>query len=275
VPELPEVETIVRCLGPRLAGREIRKVRVLFRPIVRRGGSAGLRSLEGLTVLDVGRRGKMIVIRLSEGMSLVFHLKMTGQLFSSAAGAPRDKHTHLIIAFRDARDELRFRDVRKFGFALAVPTAEAGSVPELSRLGPEPLSLGLAEFRSAFAGRRGRIKARLLDQEIIAGIGNIYADEILFAAGVHPESDVSRLAGAAWQKLWSAVRSVLRRAIRHRGTTLRDYRDGDGEPGGFQARLRVYGREGEACLRCGAAIRRRRVAGRSSHFCPRCQRSRT
>ena len=274
MPELPEVETIVRCLRPRLAGREIRKVRVFFRPIVRRPGAAGLGPLQGRTVLGVGRRGKMIVVRLSGGMSLLFHLKMTGQLFCCAAGAPRDKHTHLAISFRDSRGELRFRDIRKFGFALAVPAAEDGSVPELSRLGPEPLSLGFEEFRSAFAGRRGRIKARLLDQEIIAGIGNIYADEILFEAGIHPEADVSRLSGAAWRRLWSAVRAVLRRAIRHRGTTLRDYRDGDGEPGGFQARLRVYGREGLACRRCGAPVRRRRVAGRSSHFCPRCQRKR-
>jgi formamidopyrimidine-DNA glycosylase len=272
VPELPEVETIVRCLRPRLTGLEVRQVRVFFPPIIRRPGPAGLRPLAGRRVLGVRRRGKMIVIRLSGGMSLLFHLKMTGQLFFGAAGAPRDKHTRLAIAFRDSPDELLFRDVRKFGFALAVPTAAAGSAPELSRLGSEPLSLGFQDFRRAFAGRRGMIKARLLDQGIVAGIGNIYADEILFEAGIHPETDVSRLTAAAWRKLWAAVRAVLRRAIRHRGTTLRDYRDGDGEPGGFQARLRVYGREGLACPRCGAPVRRLRVAGRSSHFCPRCQR---
>lgn len=274
MPELPEVETIVRCLRPRLAGREIRKVRVLFRPIVRRGGAAGLRSLEGRTVLDIGRRGKMIVLRLSGGKSLVFHLKMTGRLFFCAAGAPRDNHTHLVFDFRDARDELRFRDVRKFGFALPVATSRMAAAPEFRRLGPEPLTLGLEDFRRSFAGRRGMIKARLLDQEIIAGIGNIYADEALFEAGIHPETDVARLRREAWPRLWSAVRAVLRRALRHRGTTISDYRDGDGEPGGFQSRLRVYGRQGEPCPRCGATIRRLRVAGRSSHFCPRCQRRR-
>ena len=274
MPELPEVETVVRCLRPRLAGREVRQVRVFFPPVVRRPGAAGLRPLRGRTVLGIGRRGKLIIIRFSGGLSLLFHLKMTGQLFFCEPGAPRDKHTRLAIAFRDPGRELRFRDVRKFGFAMALATAEAGSAPELSRLGPEPLSLGLAEFRRAFAGRRGRIKARLLDQGIVAGIGNIYADEILFEARIHPETDVSRLGAASWRRLWPAVGLVLRRAIRHRGTTLRDYRDGDGEPGGFQSRLRVYGREGEACPRCGAAVRLVRVAGRSSHYCPRCQRRR-
>ena len=216
----------------------------------------------------------MIIIRFSGGLSLLFHLKMTGQLFFCEAGAPRDKHTHLAITFRDPGRELRFRDVRKFGFAMALPTAEAGSAPELSRLGPEPLSLGFAEFRKAFAGRRGRIKARLLDQRIVAGIGNIYADEILYEARIHPETDVSRLGAASWRRLWPAVPKVLRRAIRHHGTTFRDFRGGDGEPGGFQNRLCVYGREGEACPRCGAAVRLVRVAGRSSHYCPRCQRRR-
>ena len=274
MPELPEVETVVRCLRPRLAGREIRKVRVLSPTVVRRPGPEGLSPLAGRRVLGVERRGKMIVVRLSGGMSLLFHLKMTGQLFFCPAGAPPDKHTRLAISLRDSPLELRFRDVRKFGFALAVPAAEAGSAPELSRLGPEPLSLGFEEFRGAFARRKGMIKARLLDQRIIAGIGNIYADEILFEAGIHPMTDVSRLGPGAWRRLWPAVGAVLKRAIRHRGTTLRDYRDGNGEPGGFQARLRVYGREGLACPRCGAAIRRLRVAGRSSHFCPRCQRRR-
>ncbi len=271
MPELPEVETIVRCLRPRLTGRRIGNVRVFFRPIIRRSETADLRLLRGRRVLGVERRGKMIVLRISGGTSLIFHLKMTGQLFFSGAGARRDKHTHLAIRFRDSREELRFRDIRKFGFVLAVPTAEAGSAPEFSRLGPEPLSLGFDEFRRAFTGRRGMIKARLLDQEIIAGIGNIYADEILFEARVHPGTDVSRLGPDSWRRLWAAVRAVLRRAIRHRGTTISDYRDGDGEPGGFQTRLRVYGREGLACPRCGAAIRRLRIAGRSSHFCPHCQ----
>jgi formamidopyrimidine-DNA glycosylase len=227
-----------------------------------------------MEIVRVERRGKMIILDLTGGLSLVFHLKMTGQLLFCPAGEPRDKHTHLSITFRGTPYELRFRDLRKFGFVLAVASSEAAASPELQGLGPEPLTLGYESFRAAFAGRKGMIKARLLDQRIVAGIGNIYADEILFEARVHPESEVSRLGAGSWKALWSAILSVLRRAILHRGTTLRDYRDGDGEPGGFQNFLRVYDREGLACRRCGTAIRRRRVAGRSSYFCPRCQRRR-
>jgi formamidopyrimidine-DNA glycosylase len=274
VPELPEVETVVGCLRRRLVGLRVKKITVFFEPIVRRPDPAALRSCEGKEVLGVERRGKMIILGLEGGMSLVFHLKMTGQLLFGPAGEPRDKHTHLVIAFRDSPCELRFRDVRKFGFVLALASSEIALAPEFRGLGPEPLTLGFEGFRNAFAGRKGMVKARLLDQRILAGIGNIYADEILFEARIHPESDIARLGARSWQGLWSATRSVLRRAIRHRGTTVRDYRDGDGEPGGFQNLLRVYDREGLACRRCGAAIRRLRVAGRSSYSCPRCQRVR-
>jgi formamidopyrimidine-DNA glycosylase len=274
VPELPEVETVVRCLRRRLVGLKVEKITVFFEPIVRRPDPGGLRSYEGREILRVERRGKMIILELTGGLSLVFHLKMTGQLLFCPAGEPRDKHTHLAISFQGTPFELRFRDLRKFGFVLAVASSEAAASPELQGLGPEPLTLGLDAFRAAFAGRKGMIKARLLDQRIVAGIGNIYADECLFEARIHPESEASRLSVRSWRALWSATRSVLRRAIRHRGTTLRDYRDGDGEPGGFQNLLRVYDREGLACRRCGTAIRRRRVAGRSSYFCPRCQRLR-
>ena len=253
----------------------VRGVQVFDPTVLRRPGGAGLRPLAGRTVLGVGRRGKLVVVEFSGGLSLLFHLKMTGRLFLCPPGSSRNKYTRLAISFSDPGPELRFSDVRKFGFALLLAAAEAGLAPELSRLGPEPLSLGLAEFRSAFTGRRGGIKARLLDQGIVAGIGNIYADEILFEARVHPETDVARLPDSAWPRLWAASRAVLRRAIRHHGTTFRDFRDGDGEPGGFQNRLRVYGREGLACTRCGAAVRLSRVAGRGTRYCPRCQRRRT
>jgi len=275
VPELPEVETIVRCLRPRLVGLEIAAIRVFFEPILRRADRSALSAYVGRRVLRVERRGKMILLDLAGGLSLVVHLKMTGQLVFGPGSDPLDKHTHVAIDFRDSDSELRFRDIRKFGFVLAVPTAEVTSAPELRGLGPEPLALGFEAFRGAFGGRKGRIKARLLDQHVLAGIGNIYADEILFEARVHPEADVSRLGPGAWLRLWSASRAVLRRAIRCRGTTLRDYRDGEGGRGGFQTRLRAYGREGMACGRCGAAIKRIRVSGRSSFFCPRCQRRRS
>ena len=272
MPELPEVETIVRCLRPHLVGLEIRDVAVFFEPVLRRVGPGATKAYAGRRILRVERRGKMILIDVSGGLSLVFHLKMTGQLLFLPAAETRDKHTRLSISFKDSTAELRFRDIRKFGFVLALPTTEMPAAPELRVLGPEPLALGLEDFRGAFAGRKGMIKARLLDQRILAGIGNIYADEILFEARLHPEEDISKLSARSWRALWSAARTVLGRAVSCRGTTLRDYRDGDGERGGFQELLQVYGREGLACPRCGATIRRLRVAGRSSHFCPRCQR---
>lgn len=265
---------MARGLRPRLTGRTVGRVRVLDPAVVRRPGPDGLRSIEGRTVLGVGRRGKLVVLRLSGDRLLLFHLKMTGQLMCREPGSPRDKHLRLALAFRDGGPELRFRDVRKFGFALELGEVEAAAAPELRRLGPEPLALSFEDFRRAFAGRSGRIKARLLDQGIIAGIGNIYADEILFEARIHPETDIARLGPASWHRLWLAVRSVLRRAIRHHGTTFRDFRDDAGEPGGFRNRLCVYGREGEACPRCGGSIRSLRVAGRGTHCCPRCQRRR-
>jgi formamidopyrimidine-DNA glycosylase len=272
VPELPEVETIARCLRRRLIGLRVEKIEVLFAPAVRDLDRMFLKTFEGERIDRIARRGKLIRLDFSGGRSLLVHLKMTGQLLFCPGVAARDKHTHFVISFEESSRELRFRDVRKFGFIRALLTSNVRAAEELSRLGPEPLALEFDVFRGLFRGRSGRIKPRLLDQSILAGIGNIYADEILFEARIHPQSEISSLTPRAWKRLWRAVPAVLRRAIRCRGTSVRDYRDGDGAEGGFQNRLRVYGREGLPCLRCASRIRRLRVSGRSSHFCPRCQR---
>jgi formamidopyrimidine-DNA glycosylase len=153
-----------------------------------------------------------------------------------------------------------------------VRTVDAERSKELSSLGPEPLSLDLPSFLERLGGRRGRLKSLLLNQRVIAGVGNIYADEILFRAGLNPRAEVSRLGRLRQERLWSAIRSILNEAIAFKGTTVRDYRDSDGLEGLFQNRLRVYGREGEPCPRCGTVIKRLRISGRSTHFCPRCQR---
>lgn len=272
MPELPEVETIVRCLRRHLIGLEVETVRVVFRPIVRNREASFLKRLVGQRIVGLRRRGKMVLVDFSGGLTVIVHLKMTGQLLFCSDAAPWDKHTHLAIAFRGRPEELRYRDVRKFGFILGVRTAEADRTKELLGLGPEPLPLDLPSFLDRFAGRRGRLKSLLLNQRLIAGVGNIYADEILFEAGVHPRAEVSRLSRRRLERLWSAVRTVLNEAIAFKGTTLRDYRDAEGLAGLFQNRLRVYGREGERCVRCGAVIKRILVSGRSTHFCPGCQR---
>jgi formamidopyrimidine-DNA glycosylase len=271
MPELPEVETIVRCLRRHVAGLEVEAVRLIFPPVLRNRDKSYLERFVGRRVSGLRRRGKMILLDFSGGLTMIVHLKMTGQLLFCPKVMARDKHTHFVISFRAAREELRFRDVRKFGFILAVKTDEAGRTGEIRSLGPEPLTLSLASFLDRFRGRRGRLKSRLLNQRVIVGIGNIYADEILFLAGLDPRTQVSRLGRRRLERLWRAARTVLQEAIKFKGTTVRDYRDGEGLEGLFQNRLKVYGREGEPCPRCGAVIRRVLVSGRSTHFCPRCQ----
>jgi len=271
MPELPEVETIVRSLRSRLSGRKIEAIRVLFPPLLRNGRLSGLKKFEGTRLIGLRRRGKMILIDYQNGFSLLLHLKMTGQLLFCQKTAALDKHTRLVISFQSTARELRFRDVRKFGFIRCLKTAEAAAAPELKNLGPEPLGLDLQSFRRLLDGRRGRLKSRLINQTFLAGIGNIYADEILFESKLHPASDIVHLRPGQIKRLWQSIQFILDKAIAARGTSVRDFRDGDGLEGSFQARLRVYGREGQPCLRCGGKIVRLRLAGRSSHICPRCQ----
>ena len=274
MPELPEVETIARSLGPRLRGRAIAVVDLLHRPLLRRGGREGLEAVRGRRVLCVRRRGKMLLVECEGGRTLVFHLKMTGQFLFAKEGEPRDRHTRLVVRFEDGRDELRFRDVRKFGFLLCLAGPPESACGELASLGPEPLEVGLAEFAAVLGAREGRIKALLLDQTRIAGIGNIYADETLFDARVHPETPASSLRPEAVERLYRSMRKVLAAAVEAGGSTLADdgYRDADGNAGDFQLAHKVYGRKGEPCLACGTPVAVKRVAGRSSHFCPKCQR---
>jgi len=274
MPELPEVETIARSLAPRIAGRRIAAVDLLYEPLLRTGGLKALEAMRGRRIIRVRRRGKMLLVEHEGGRTLVFHLKMTGQFLFAAEGAPRDKHVRLVIRFEDGRNELRFRDVRKFGFLLCLKGEPERACGELAGLGPEPLEIELAEFRAILEARQGRIKSLLLDQTRIAGIGNIYADETLFAARIHPETSASSLRAEAVEGLYLAMRKILAAAVEAGGSTLTDagYHDADGNAGDFQFSHRVYDRKGEPCLVCGTPIQVKRIGGRSSHFCPRCQR---
>jgi formamidopyrimidine-DNA glycosylase len=272
VPELPEVETVAAGLRRTIVGRVIRGLR-LYRPeLLRDGRAADLRAFRNALVLDVHRRGKMLVITCAGDRALVFHLKMTGRFVWEASGVPRDRHTHLAIAFLGKRRELRFRDVRKFGFVRCFRPSRAESCPELVSLGPEPLGLELETFCRRLAERKGRLKSLLLNQSFMAGIGNIYADEMLFAARLHPERRASSLTVPERRRLWSAMQDILRRAVAAGGSTVRDFRTADGHDGRFQFEHNAYGRSGQPCPRCGTPIRRMVIGGRSSFFCPRCQR---
>ncbi|HVP89686.1 MAG TPA: bifunctional DNA-formamidopyrimidine glycosylase/DNA-(apurinic or apyrimidinic site) lyase [Terriglobales bacterium] len=273
MPELPEVETIVRGLAPGVSGRTIARAELLFPPLLRRPPKGGLAVLAGRRVLGARRRGKMALLEVEGGLTLVFHLKMTGQLLLAAPGAaPPDRHTRLVVTFRDGGSELRFRDVRKFGFLLCVRGEPERACPELSSLGPEPLGLAFEDFRRAVGRRKGRIKSLLLDQTVVAGIGNIYADETLFDAGVHPETPAPALTANDLRRLWESARKILARAIEAKGSSLSDYVDAEGREGSYQEFHQVYGRAGEPCGRCGRPVRRTVVGGRGTYCCPRCQR---
>ncbi len=274
MPELPEVETIARQLQSRLAGRRFGAVH-LGRPDIVHAASAPLeRALPGRRIVAVSRRAKRIMIRLEPAGDLVFHLGMTGRLTVEAAATPLEMHTHLRVAISfpagGEAAELRFRDPRRFGGVWVLDEGMEATGRLMGALGPEPLTLRLAEFRGLIARRR-QIKALLLDQTAIAGLGNIYCDESLHRARIHPLTSGDRLDPADAAALLRAIKQVLREAIRHRGTTLMDYRSADGEPGSFQRRHRVYHREGSPCRTCRTPIVRTVAAGRSTFWCPRCQ----
>jgi formamidopyrimidine-DNA glycosylase len=236
-------------------------------------------ALVGRRLEGAGRRGKYLLVDLDDGAVLVVHLRMSGQLRFVAAPAtavPVERHTHVRVGFTDD-SELRFVDQRTFGELFVAAELDAARVPvALAGLGPDPLVHGIDPERLALAaaGRRTSVKAFLLDQRVLAGVGNLYADEALFRARIRPDRPVGSLGPRRLGRLVGALASVLGEAVTARGSTLRDARYVDlmGEPGTFQAAHAVYGREGEPCLRCGRPIRRIQLAGRSSHLCPACQR---
>jgi formamidopyrimidine-DNA glycosylase len=290
MPELPEVETVVRGLRAVLPGRRIVSVRLGKTDFIDEPAALGKR-LPGHLVVAVERIGKFIDIALagpggpngSHGrvqaaaappsgsdapLHLLVHLGMTGRLAVRAPAEPIVPHTHAFFDLDDA-NELRYTDIRRFGRILLVPAA---ALPEFqSRLGDDALFVSLERFRRQLAGRRARIKAVLLDQRSLRGMGNIYADESLWRARIHPTRLASSLNAAEVARLHQSIRQVLRAAIKLGGSSISDFLDAEGKPGSYQMRHRVYGREGEKCFRCGAPVRRVMVAGRSSHFCPRCQ----
>ena len=272
MPELPEVETIARTLEPAIRGRVVSGIKLIYRPLLRRGGRKDLEELRGRRVLGATRRGKILLIACEGARTLVFHLKMTGQFSLVAPAEAPDKHTRLVVRFDDGGNELRFRDVRKFGFLLCPEGDPMVACTELACLGPEPLDIGLAEFAAILKGRKGRIKSLLLNQTVIAGIGNIYADEMLFDARIHPETPASSLRNKAVERLCDSMKKILTQAIAEKGSTLQDYRDAEGKAGNFQFFHKVYDRKGEPCVLCGTLIRMKRIGGRSSHFCPACLR---
>jgi formamidopyrimidine-DNA glycosylase len=270
MPELPEVETVARGLREPLVGRTILGVMVHWPRTIAYPSLDEFRAqVAGRQVRSVGRRGKYVVIGLDRGYLLI-HLKMSGRLRVVPKKEPPDKHTHTLFDLDDGR-QLRFQDTRKFGRVYLVDEAELVT----AELGPEPLAddFSLDEFRRMLAGRSGRLKPLLLNQQFLAGLGNIYADEALFAARLHPLRKADSLTDEEQEHLYEAIRTVLGLAVANRGTTLDDqgYTDANGQAGANQGRIAVYGRTGQPCGECDTPIKRIVLGGRSTHFCPQCQ----
>jgi formamidopyrimidine-DNA glycosylase len=271
MPELPEVETIVRGLRDQLTHQTFSKVVVNLPKCVHEFPQIFTSSLAGKRILAVKRRGKNIIIGLSRGHSLRIHLRMTGRLKLVPSHDSLEKHTHVVFSFKGKPWQLRFLDARQFG-RLSIEKNRAGENPDsLADLGPEPLEISAQEFLSRVRSRHRAIKPLLLDQHFLAGVGNIYADETLYRAKIHPRQRVEMLEDKIILRLYHALRQVLREAIQAGGSSVRTYVDANGSAGRFQKYLRVYGKKGEACRNCGASIQREKVGGRSSFYCPRCQ----
>jgi formamidopyrimidine-DNA glycosylase len=257
MPELPEVETVVRSLAPHLPGRKILSAEFGSKHVTPGDRKALAAHFAGREISFVRRRGKFIVISLDQG-SLTVHLGMTGKLLLDSPPGP-----HAYGIFHLDGGTLIYDDPRQFG--------SIQWNADLSALGPEPLEVSLDEFVTRLKKRKTRMKALLLDQSFIAGIGNIYADEILFAAQVHPLASSATLSKPRAAHVYQAMREILALAIEHRGSSISDYVDAEGQRGGFQLLHNAYGREGEPCMRCFATIKKILVAQRGTHFCPKCQ----
>src|SRR5947208_1093610 len=275
MPELPEVESVRRQLAPLLEGRRFERVEVTDPRLTRPDDPAAVaRSLEGERVASVGRRGKYLGVRFESGRTLLIHLRMTGSLRHARAGAPADDpHIRAVVRLDDGSD-VAYRDIRRFGTWAVLERGEEDAYLA-ARLGAEPLGRAFTAARlgARLAKRRAPVKSAILDQRTLAGVGNIYADEALWYARVHPLREARSLAEGETAALHRGIRRALERGIERQGSTLRDYRLPDGESGGMQHEFKVYGRDGKPCERCGTPIEKISVAGRGTWYCASCQRS--
>ncbi len=272
MPELPEVETTRRGISPHVIGRRIVSVDVR-NPSLRIPVPDEVCALAQSTIVSVDRRAKYLLLRLDTGQ-LIIHLGMSGSLRISASNDPPRKHDHVVLSL-DSGQELRFHDPRRFGLIDWLPsTADVMAHKLLSHLGPEPLSDAFTSdtLVTAAHGRKLAIKLLIMNNAVVVGVGNIYACEALFLAGIHPTRVASRVSKSRMEKLTMAIKDRLAYAIERGGTTLRDFVGGDGEPGYFAQELNVYGREGEACKNCESIITRKVIGQRSTFYCPTCQR---
>jgi formamidopyrimidine-DNA glycosylase len=286
MPELPEVETIVRDLRKKILNKEIVKVDIKLKKIVKNSNKVFISTLQKNTIKDIRRRGKLLIFGLSKNdRYLIIHLKMTGQLVykkgnriigggheqQNIVNSVPNKYSHVRIHFID-QSILFFNDIRQFGFLKIVNKVELEKY--LLNYGLEPLSrdFNIGSFRELIKGKKTNIKAFLLNQKNITGLGNIYVDESLFLAGIKPNRSVNKINDLEIEKLFKAIKDILKRAVKYRGTTFNNYVDADGHSGNFVKKLKVYQREGQLCLRCKeGVIEKTRIAGRGTRYCSQCQ----
>ncbi|MBU0646577.1 bifunctional DNA-formamidopyrimidine glycosylase/DNA-(apurinic or apyrimidinic site) lyase [Patescibacteria group bacterium] len=274
MPELPEVETIRRQLSPALKGAKIIGVQVRFAKRISPGKAKFIKDLTGNKILGVERRAKVLMFNLSGDLTMLVHLKMTGRLLLKNKGEKPTKHTHVVFSLSGGR-ELHFEDLRKFGFLKLMTNKEAKKWLEDHKFGPEPLKADFGWQHFAQCLRRkpsAKIKPWLMDPTCVVGIGNIYATEALWRAKIHPLTPVKKLSDAQIKKLYSAIITELKQALKDRGTSADDYLDAFGEPGAHDRKLKAYGRAGEKCSRCGTKMEKIKVAARGTTLCPKCQR---
>ncbi len=286
MPELPEVETVARGLRETILGRTIARVEHSQAPPASIEISASLRPhsfdhlLSGRKIEDITRRGKNLFVRLSGGLTLWVHLKMTGHFFWVPSTEPVDKHDLVRFDFKPSGKssrngyQLRFNDYRRFGRLRLFPDDELYTHPALAGLGPEPFDITSEEFVDLCRRRPRMIKPALLDQTFLAGLGNIYADESLYFARIHPRRSTDAPSKAKLTELHGHIRRLLRKAIKLMGTSVDSYVGVNGQAGSFQKYLRAYNNEGNPCVRCGSKIVREKIGSRSAHYCPRCQKLR-
>jgi len=270
MPELPEVETVARGLRLLLVGRALVGVHRSRKALRQTWTRSWEPMLVGRRVQEILRRGKWLLVGLDSGGFLMVHLGMTGQFTVVAPGVAAENHTHLVFPLDNAH-ELRFRDARRFGSVTYFSDRPTWEAFLAARLGPEPWDMPAEEWQAALKETKRPVKALLMDQKVVAGVGNIYADEACFAARIDPRRAGNRLKPVEADRLLQSLRAVLTRAIESGGSSIRDYVNGSGEPGGFQKEFAVYGRPGEPCPNCERKIKNVRIAGRSTHYCPRCQ----
>jgi len=271
MPELPEVEVLSRELKNKILGCVIEAILVPENSWLVSSRKIFESKLKGRKILGVARRGKFLSFHCDGHLLLWFHLGMTGQLLWSPAPQPEDRHIHFGIKFRELSEPLIFRDVRKFG-KVFLTNGSSNPLPDsVALLGFDPFQISEKDFINIFGKRKGRIKSLLLNQRLLAGLGNIYADESLFGAGIDPRKRPLWINRKGLAHLYRAVRKTLLDAIEHGGSSVDDYLHVDGSRGRYQDFHHVYGRKGASCHRCGSLIRRVVVAGRGTHFCPECQ----